>query len=80
MLVLSRSAASELLKLGLMIEDCKDILEQEYAARKRAKGTIEKWMDCGKKTYNVVVVKSYNFTYDEEIYLITHIGRFTRLK
>ena len=60
-----------------MIEDCKDILEDGYAPRKRSKDTIEKWLDCGNKTYNVVIVKSYNFMYKEDVYLIKHIGRFS---
>ena len=79
-LVPSQSADLEMLNLGLMIEDCKDILEQGYAPRKRAKGTVEKWLDCKNKTYNIVVVKLYNFLYQEDVYLITHIGRFTKRK
>ena len=38
----------------------------------------EKWLNVGKKTYNVVVVKSFNNFYNEEVYLITHVGRFSR--
>ncbi len=37
-------------------------------------------MDFGKKTYNVVVVISYNYLYKEEVYLIKHVGKFTKKK
>ena len=72
----SRSAARELTKHGLTVEDCKEILENGYSPRKRGKNTIEKWMDVGSKTYNVVIVESYNYQRKEEIYLIKHVGRF----
>ncbi|MFH1212050.1 MAG: hypothetical protein V1659_03935 [Candidatus Woesearchaeota archaeon] len=74
----SKSAARELIDCGLMIEDCKEILELGYEPRERKKGTIEKWLDVGRKTYNVVAVKSYNFLYQEEIYFIIHVGKFTK--
>ena len=79
-LIPSKSAAEELLRHGLTIWDCKDILENGYEPRKRGKDTVEKWMDSGNKTYNVVIVKSYNYFYKEEVYLITHVGRFTKRK
>ena len=37
-------------------------------------------MDFGNETYNVVVVKSYNYFYKEEVYLIKHVGKFTKKK
>ncbi len=77
-LIPSKSAAEELLRYGLTIDDCKEILENGYEPRKRGKDTAEKWMDSRNKTYNVVVVKSYNYFYKEEVYLITHVGRFTK--
>lgn len=76
----SRSAGRELVKCGLMIADCREILEDGHEPRKRSKGTIEKWMDFGDKTYNVVVVKSHNFLYREDVYLIIHMGKFTKKK
>lgn len=79
-LIPSKSAGIELIKYGLMVEDCKDILERGYEPRKRGKDTIEKWFDKGNKTYNVVVVKSYNYLYNEEVYLIKHVGKFTKKK
>lgn len=78
-LIPSKTALKELFKHGLTVEDCTRILEEGYPApRKRAKTTIEKWLDRGSKTYNVVVVKSYNHFYGEDVYLITHFGRFHR--
>ncbi len=77
-LIPSKSAAEELLRYGLTIDDCKEILENGYEPRKRGKDTVEKWMDSGNKTYNVVIVRSYNYFYKEEVYLITHVGRFTK--
>ena len=79
-LIPSKTAGRELLKYGFMLEDCKEILEQGYSPRKRKKGTIEKWMDYGKKTYNVVAVKSFNYLYNEEVYLVIHLGEFTKKK
>ena len=77
-LISSKHAERELLKYGLMLEDCKAVLEDGYAPRKRGEDTIEKWMDYQNKTYNVVVVKTYNEFHREYIYLIKHVGRFTR--
>jgi hypothetical protein len=73
-------AGRELLQYGLMIADCKEFLENGYEPRKRGKDTIEKWMDFGDKTYNVVIVKSYNYMYQEDVYLIKHVGKFTKKK
>ena len=61
-----------------MIADCKEILENGYSPRKRKKNAEEKWLDRGNKTYNVVIVKSFNYLYNEDVYLITHIGKFTK--
>jgi len=79
-LIPSKTAGRELIKFGFMLEDCKEILEKGYSPRKRKDGTIEKWMDYGNKTYNVVVVKSFNYMYNENIYLIIHFGEFTKKK
>lgn len=79
-LIPSKSAGRELSKYGITIEDCKEILENGYEPKKRKKNIIEKWMDSGKKIYNVVVVKSYSYMHQEEIYLIIHVGRFTKKK
>ena len=77
-LVPSRSAAYEMSRLGLDLSDCKEILEKGYSPRRRAKDTEEKWLDRGNKTYNVVIIKSYNYLFDEEVWIIKHVGTFTR--
>src|SRR3989344_5126410 len=72
-LVPSKSARAELIKYGLLLNNCQRILIDGYSPRKRKKGTIEKWLDKGDKTYNIVVVRLYNHFFREDIYLITHI-------
>lgn len=57
--------------------DVKDILENgEDSPRKRKEGTIERWKITGNKTYEVVVVKDYNDFFKQDVWLITHIGKF----
>ena len=76
-LIASKSAIREIMRYGISVSDCKNILEEGFdAPRRRAEGTEEKWLREGTKTYNVVVVKDYNHFYEEAVYLITHIGRF----
>ncbi|MBI5635513.1 hypothetical protein HY993_00950 [Candidatus Micrarchaeota archaeon] len=78
-LITSYSAEREMLELGLRIRDCLESLENGYEpSRTRGKNTIEKWLDEGSKTCNVVAVRSYNYLLGEEVYLITHVGRFGR--
>lgn len=77
-LIPSKSAGEEMLKYGICIEDCREILEKGYEPRKRGKDTIEKWTDFGDKTYNVVVVKDYDEILKEEAWVIIHVGRFTK--
>ncbi len=78
-LIPSKAASAELLKHGLMLQDCLEILKHGYdAPRERAKDSQEKWLDKGNKTYNVVIVKSFNWMYNEEVWLITHLGKFTK--
>jgi len=74
----SKHADLELLKYGLRLSDCKKILENGYEVRKREKNTEEKWLGVGKKIYNIVIMKTYSFAFEEEIYLIKHVGRFTK--
>ena len=80
-LIPSGSAIKEFIKYGKSIEDIKHILEEGYdAPRKRKKGTIERWIDRGNKTFNAVVIKSYSYFHKEEVYLIKHIGKFAKKK
>lgn len=76
-LIPSKSAMREMIKLALTLDDCKNILENgKTAPRKRSFEKEEKWLKKGKKTYNIVIVRTTNYFYNEEVYLITHIGRF----
>ena len=78
-LIPSKSSSDEMIKLGLMLYDCKNLLEKGHKApRKRAKYTEEIWSDKGNKTYNLVIVKLFNHFYNEEVYVITHLGIFTK--
>ena len=79
-LVPTKAAGEELEKFGYGLEDCKHILENGYRPRKRAKDTIESWLDKGTKTYNTVVVRDYNELMQEHVWVIIHFGRFTRRK
>ena len=78
-LVPSQSAMREMSELGLTISDCKHILENgQDAPRRRAWDCEEKWFGAGNKIYNVVIISSYSCFNNEEIYLIKHVGKFTK--
>ena len=78
---ISDSAMRELIKHEKTLYDVVKILEEGYEApRKRKKGTIEKWYDKGNKTFNVVIIKSYNVIMHRECWVLVHFGRFTRRK
>lgn len=78
-IAISHSAMQELMQEGKTIYDVVEILENGYdAPRKRKKGTIEKWMNKGKKTYNVVIVKDYHEIVKEDCWVLIHFGKFTR--
>lgn len=78
-LIPSKSAVRELMEYGLTLGNCKTILEKGYAApRKRSKMTEEIRLNAGKNTYNIVIAKSFSHFYKEEVWLVVHVGRFTR--
>ncbi len=78
-LIPSKSAMREMIKFGFTLTDCKELLERGYPApRKRSTDTQERWVEKGTKIYNIVIVRTFNYFYSEEVYLITHIGKFTR--
>ena len=80
-IAISHSAMQELMQEGKTIYDVVEILENGYdAPRKRKQGTIEKWIDKGKKTYNAVIVKDYHEILKEDCWVLTHFGKFTRRK
>lgn len=75
----SKSALRELTKHEKNIEDILEILHKGYEApRKRKRNTIEKWLNKGNKTYNVVIVQDYFRILNEKVWLVTHFGKFTR--
>ena len=78
-IAISHSAMQELMQEGKTIYDVIKILEDGYdAPRKRKAGTIEKWLDKGKKTYNTVIVKDYHEILKEDCWVLIHFGKFTR--
>jgi len=78
-IVITNSAMRELFKYGKDLSDVLEILEKgKYAPRKRKKGTVEKWLQKRNKTYNAVIIRDYNLINQEECWVLTHFGRFTR--
>ena len=77
-LIPSRTAVRELQKHRLTLNYCKFILENGYEYRKRKENTTERCLDRGDKTYTVVAVKSFSYFHNEDVYLITHVGKTRR--
>ncbi len=78
-IAISDSALRELVQEGKTIYDVVEILEKGYdSPRKRKSGTIEKWLNKGKKTYNAVIVKDYHEILKEDCWVLIHFGKFTR--
>jgi hypothetical protein len=75
----SHSAMGELFNHGATMDDVASVLEQgRDAPRRRARGTIERWLDRGEKTFNAVVARDYDHTLREEVWVLIHYGCFTR--
>ena len=79
-IIVSCSAMHELIKEAKTLTYVIKILEDGYEPRKRKIGTIEKWLDKGNKTFNVVITKSYNQITKSEVWVLVHFGKFTRKK
>jgi hypothetical protein len=81
-LVPSRSAMQELYNNNMDLHDVKEVLESGYdcSKGKRAKGTIEKCLDSKKKTIKVVIVRSFNYNMDTDIWIIAHVGITSKRK
>jgi hypothetical protein len=78
-IAVSHAAMQELMREGMSIPDVIEILEEgDDAPRKRKKGTVEKWLTKGNKTYNAVIVKDYHELMKEECWLLIHLGKFTK--
>ena len=80
-IAITNSAMRDLMKEEKTLYDAVKILEEGYnAPRKRKEGTIEKWLDKGNKTFNVVIAKDYDEIMKEECWVLIHFGKFTRRK
>lgn len=67
------------MKEGKTVFDVVEVLtEGEDAPRTRKSGTVEKWLHKGLKTYNAVVVEDYDEIMKEDIWVLIHLGKFTR--
>ncbi|MBU2100313.1 hypothetical protein KKG83_08135 [Candidatus Micrarchaeota archaeon] len=77
-LIPSSSADKELAKYGLLLSEIIEVLEQGFDCNrsKRKKDTLEKCVRKGKKQLKAVIVKSYNFSLEEECWLLIHVGIF----
>lgn len=75
-LIPTRSAMTELYNESLDLYAVLDVLECGYDCPRgrRSKGIIERCLDKGRKTIRVVVAKSFNYSLDSEVWVITHVG------
>ena len=80
-IAITDSAMRDLMKEEKTLHDVVKVLEEGYnAPRKRKEGTIEKWLDKGNKTFNIVIAKDYDEIMKEECWILIHFGKFTRRK
>jgi len=80
-IAVSHAAMRELMKEGKTLSDVLEILENGYdAPRKRKAGTIERWLDSGKKTHTAVIARDYHEILKEECWILIHTGKFTKRK
>jgi len=78
-IAITDSAMRELMKEEQTLYDVVEILEEgQDAPRKRKTGTIEKWLDKGKKTFNVVIAKDYDNISKEDCWVLIHFGKFSK--
>lgn len=70
----------ELCDLGIDLTTVVEVLENGYDCfrSKRKAHTIEKCIDKGTKTLKIVAVKSYNYSLQTDVWVITHAGVFTK--
>ena len=79
-IVPSRTAMNEMTRLGMDEWDILQMLEEGYNcyASKRKEGTLEKCINKGNKTIKAVVVRSHNWSLDCDVWVITHVGKFSK--
>lgn len=70
----------ELHDSGIDLVMTAEVLDDGYDCyrSKRKTGTLERCIDRGGKTIKVVVVQSYNHSLQTEVWVITHVGVFTK--
>ena len=75
-LIPTRAAMNKLYENNLDIYMVLNVLENGYdcAKSKRAKGTIERWLNEKRKTIRIFVVKSFNYSLNMDVWAITHVG------
>jgi len=75
-LIPTRAAMNELYDNNLDLYTVLNVLENGYDCykSKRAKGTIERCLDEKRITIRVVVVKSFNYSLNMDVWAITHVG------
>lgn len=76
----SRRAADEMIREKLMIHDVIEVLETGYdcARSRRRENIVERCVDVKNKILKAVVARSYNYDMKSEVWVMTHVGRFTR--
>ena len=80
-IIITDSAMRELMKEEKTLYDVVKILEEGHdAPRKRKANTIERWLNKGNKTFNVVITKDYDEIMEEDCWVLIHFGKFTRRK
>ena len=78
-LVPSKAARIEMMRYGLMLENCLVMLENgKNAPRRRKRGTVERWIRKRGKVWNMVVKENYSTYEKEHVYLIVHVGCFRK--
>jgi len=78
-IAVSCSAMRELMHECKSIDDVVDILEHgRDAPRRRKRGTLERWLDKGDKTFNAVIVKDHDACSGTDCWVLIHLGKFGR--
>lgn len=79
-IVPTKTAHQEMEASDMDLFDVCAILEDGYncSSSKRKKNVVEKCLDRKRKTYKVVIAKSYNYSRQEDIWLLIHVGVFRR--
>jgi hypothetical protein len=76
----SRSAMKEMVDIGMDLWDIFDVLNSGYdsSTSKRKDGILERCKDKGNKTTKVVVARSHNWALDNDVWVVTHVSKYTR--